>query len=164
MNALANAEVGKYLNDNFVASYQKVGTFTINGGKKQGGNVASYFCTPEGRVLHIIAGPIKAEAMLRETRWVVETAKMATLESGKSELRRRTFWRKAHSERLQQEHQVDVARKGHAHRRMNLNKSGLVHLLLATTPQPRLEQVYKLVFEKILKEKVSTAPVVRVNG
>jgi hypothetical protein len=161
---LANAEVGRYLNGNFVASYQKVGTFTINGAKKQGGNVASYFCTPEGRVLHVIAGPVKAEVLLREARWVVETAKLAALDGGKSEARRRTFWRKAHSERLQQEHQVDFTRIGRAHRRMNLNKAGLVHLLLATAPHPRLEQVYKLVFEKILNEKVSTAPVVQLGS
>lgn len=160
---MADAEVGKYLNGNFVASYQKVGTFTINGAKKQGGNVASYFCTPEGRVLHVIAGPVNAEVLLREARWVVETAKLATLD-GKTETRRRAFWRKAHSERLLQEHQVDFARIGRANRRMNLNKAGLVHLLLATAPQPRLEQVYKLVFEKILNEKVSTAPVVQLGG
>jgi hypothetical protein len=161
---LANAEVGRYLNGNFVASYQKVGTFTINGAKKQGGNVASYFCTPEGRVLHVIAGPVNAEVLLREARWVVETAKLAALDGGKSETRRRAFWRKAHSERLQKEHQVDFARTGQRKRRINLNKAGLVHLLLATAAQPRLEQVYKLVFEKILNEKVSTVPVVQVRN
>jgi hypothetical protein len=161
---LANGEVGKYLNDNFVATYQKVGTFTINGGQKQGGNVASYFCTPEGRVLHTIAGPVKADTMLRESRWVVETAKMAALESGKNDLRLRAFWRKVHGERLQQEYQVDVAKLGRSQRRLHLNNEGKVHLLLATAPLARLEQVYKLVFEKILNEKVSTAPVVQVGG
>lgn len=164
MNALANAEVGKYLNDNFIATYQKVGTFTINGGQKQGGNVASYFCTPEGRVLHSLAGPMKADAMLREARWVVETAKMATLESGRNDLRVRAYWRKAHGERLQQEHQVDVTKLGRLQHCLHLNNQGKVHLLLATVPLARLEQVYKLVFEKILNEKVSTAPVVQVGG
>ncbi len=43
MNALANDEVGKYLNEFFVSSYQKVATFKIVGNQKQGGNVASYF-------------------------------------------------------------------------------------------------------------------------
>ncbi|HTU19263.1 MAG TPA: hypothetical protein VMG10_14480 [Gemmataceae bacterium] len=161
---MANAEVGKYLNNNFVASYQKVGTFTINGAKKQGGNVASYFCTPDGRVLHAVAGPVKAEVLLREARWVVESEKLADLDGIKGETRRRAFWRKVHSERLQQEHQVDSARLARATRRLKLNKAGLVHLLLATAPRPRLDQVYKLVFEKILKEKVSTAPVVQIGG
>ena len=53
MNALANPEVGKYLNEYFVSSFQKVGTFRIVNGQKQGGNVASYFCAPDGRVLHV---------------------------------------------------------------------------------------------------------------
>jgi hypothetical protein len=160
---LANAEVGKYLNGNFVASYQKVGTFTVNGQQKQGGNVASYFCTPEGRVLHVIAGPVNSDVLLREARWVVETAKLSSLDSVKSDVRRREFWRKAHGERLQQEHQVDFKRIGRGSHRMTLNNPGRVHLMLATAPLPRLELIYKLVFEKILNEKISTAPVVQIH-
>ena len=53
MGALANAEVGKYINEYFVSSFQKVATFRIVGKAKQGGNVASYFCAPDGRVLHV---------------------------------------------------------------------------------------------------------------
>jgi hypothetical protein len=161
---LSNAEAGKYLNDNFIATYQKVGTFTINEGQKQGGNVASYFCTPEGRVLHAIVGPVNGEVLLREARWVAEASKLATLGGKKSEAQLRAFWRKAHSERLQHEHHVDFAKLGRLQRRLHLNKEGKVHLLLTTAPLPRLEQIYKLMFEKILNEKVSTAPVVQVGG
>ena len=57
MNALAQTQVGQYLDRHFVAAFQKVATFQINGGNKQGGNVASYFCTPEGQVLHIVGLP-----------------------------------------------------------------------------------------------------------
>jgi hypothetical protein len=160
---LTNAEVGKYINGNFVASYQKVGSFTINGGQKQGGNVASYFCTPDGRVLHAIAGPVKADVLLREARWVVETAKMADLEGVKSEQRQKLFWRKAHADRLQAEYNLDLRRVARKPQRPQLNNPGRVHLLLATAPLPKLGQVYKLVFEKILKEKVSTEPVVKVG-
>jgi len=160
---LTNAEVGKYLNSSFVSTYQKVGTFTINGGQKQGGNVASYFCTPEGRVLHAIAGPVDAEVLLREARWVVETAKLAQLDGAKNDMRLKTFWRKAHAERLRQEHGMDLKRAGRQGRRQTLNNPGRVHLLLATAPLPRLEQIYKLIFEKVLNEKVSTAPVVQVR-
>jgi hypothetical protein len=161
---LANAGAGKYLNDNFVATYQKVGTFTINGGQKQGGNVASYFCTPEGRVLHALAGPVNADVLLREARWVVEASKLAALNGKKTGVQLRAFWRKAHGERLQHEHQVDLAKLRRSQRQLHLNKEGKVHLLLAMAALPRLEQVYKLVFEKILNEKVSTAPVVQVGG
>lgn len=160
---MTNAEAGKYLNSSFVSTYQKVGTFTINGGQKQGGNVASYFCTPEGRVLHAIAGPVNADVLLREARWVVETWKMAQLDGAKSDVRLKTFWRKAHAERLKQEHNLDLTRAGRKSHGQSLNNPGRVHLLLATAPLPRLEQVYKLIFEKILNEKVSTAPVVQVR-
>ena len=64
MNALANPQVGKYLNEYFVSSFQKVGTFRIVGGQKQGGNVASYFCAPDGRVLAMdLRGPALKEAV-----------------------------------------------------------------------------------------------------
>lgn len=165
MNALANEEVGKYLNSCFVSTYQKIGTFTINGGQKQGGNVASYFCTADGRVLHSIAGPVNADVLLREARWIVETSKLAQLDGAKSEAQVKTFWRKAHAERLKQEHNLDLTR--HAGRKgrnsPRLDNQGRVHLLLATASLPKLEQVYKLIFEKILNEKVSTAPVVQVR-
>lgn len=164
---MTNAEVGKYLNVNFVSSYQKVGTFTVDGARKQGGNVASYFCTPEGRVLHAIAGPVNAEVLLREARWVAETAKLAALDNVKGETRLRAFWRKAHTDRLQHEHHLDLkyVRRGvKPVQEMTLSNPGRVHYLLATTALPKLEQVYRFVFEKILKEKVSTDPVVQVGG
>jgi hypothetical protein len=81
VNALANAEVGKFLNEYFVSSFQKVGTFRIVNGQKQGGNVASYFCAPDGRVLHVVAGPVDAATILREAKWVVEGTKKAMTES-----------------------------------------------------------------------------------
>ena len=105
---MANAEVGKYLNNNFVATYQKVGTFTINNGQKQGGNVASYFCTPDGQVIHALAGPANADVLLREARWVAETYKLALLEGGKNVIRQKMFFRKAHAERLKNEHGLVV--------------------------------------------------------
>src|SRR5207253_3715095 len=77
---LANAEVGKYLNEFFVPSYQKVATFKIVDGQKQGGNVASYFCAPDGRVLHVVAGPVDAATLLREAKWVVERSEEHTSE------------------------------------------------------------------------------------
>ena len=80
MGALANAEVGKYLNGSFVSTYQKVGTFTLAGRQKQGGNVATYFCTADGRVLHVVAGPVDAATLLREARWAVDTHKLALID------------------------------------------------------------------------------------
>jgi hypothetical protein len=108
VNALANAEVGKYLNEYFVSSFQKVATFRIVGGQKQGGNVASYFCAPDGRVLHCVAGPVNADVMLRESKWVVETTKKAMAEAKGDGGKFKAHFRKAHAERLKAEHGLVV--------------------------------------------------------
>jgi hypothetical protein len=185
VNALARPEVGKYLDAHFVSSFQKVGTFRIAGNRKQGGNVASYFTTPDGRVLHVLAGPVGAGVMLREARWVVETWKLAQLQGqDQTPARLKSFLRKAHADRLKQEHQVDVKKltltstnptpaalaaaldppsgKGKGRGKgQNLDRQGRVHLLLASYPLPRLEQVYALVFQRLLNENPSTAPVIQ---
>jgi hypothetical protein len=160
VNALADPDVGKYCNAAFVSTYQKVGTFTLAGGQKQGGNVATYFCTPDGRVLHAVAGPVNAAALLREARWAVETYKLARLGRPDDAPEARALLWEAHVDRLRQEYGVDLNDPA-ARPRRNLGKQGQVHLLLAASPTPRLEQVYRLVFENVLGEKVSTAPVVQ---
>jgi hypothetical protein len=108
VNALANAEVGKYLNEYFVSSFQKVATFRIVDGQKQGGNVASYFCAPDGRVLHVVPGPVDAATMLKEAKWVVETTKKAIADSKGDGAEFKAIFRKAHAERLRQEHGLVV--------------------------------------------------------
>ena len=50
MNALANTQVADYLNENYICTFLKVGTFQIINGQKVGGNVASYFCLADGSV------------------------------------------------------------------------------------------------------------------
>jgi hypothetical protein len=108
VGALANAEVGKYLNENFVSSFQKVGTFKIVGNQKQGGNVASYFCAPDGRVLHVVAGPVNAATLLKESKWVVETTKKAIEESKGDGGKFKSIFRTAHANRLRAEHGLAV--------------------------------------------------------
>jgi hypothetical protein len=108
VGALANPEVGKYLNEYFVSSYQKVATFKIVGGAKQGGNVASYFCAPDGRVLHVVAGPVDAATMIREAKWVVETTQAALKESKDDGGKFKAFFRRAHAARLKNEYGLVV--------------------------------------------------------
>ncbi|MEE2705610.1 MAG: hypothetical protein VX988_01065 [Planctomycetota bacterium] len=108
MNALANPEVGKFLNKNFVSAFQRVGTFKIVNGQKQGGNVASYFCAQDGRVLHVVAGPVNAQTLLKEAKWVVETARSALAESKKNGKSFKGQFRVAHAERLRQEHGFSI--------------------------------------------------------
>jgi len=174
---LANWEVGNYLNMHFVSSYQKVGTFRIANGQKQGGNVASYFCLPDGQVLHVIAGPVNAATMLREARWVVETWKLALLEKQEEPAQLSAFFAKAHADRLRQEDGLtisqnrqlanasseDLAALLNESANQRLSRQGQIHLLLATASPLKIEEVYRLVFEKILGETVSTSPVVTAN-
>jgi hypothetical protein len=108
VNALNNAEVGKYINEYFVSSFQKVATFKIVNKQKQGGNVAAYFCAPNGRVLHVVAGPVNADTMLKEAKWVVDTTKKAMKDAKKDGAKFKAIFRKAHAEKLRAEFGVVV--------------------------------------------------------
>jgi hypothetical protein len=103
VNALANEEVGKFVNENFCSSFQKVATFRIVGATKQGGNVASYFCAPDGRVLHVVAGPVDAATLLREAKWVVESVKKVVADSKGDGAKFKAAWRRLHADRLKNE-------------------------------------------------------------
>jgi hypothetical protein len=175
VSALANEEVGNYLNRHFVSSFQKVGTFRVSGAEKQGGNVACYFCTPKGQVLHLIAGPVDATSFLREARWVMETWKMSELASSDDPALLQTIWAKAHVERLRYEHataltpnvlvsagttEADMAAFLSATK--ILPTGARVHLLLSNYPMVKLERIFAAIFENVLGEGVSTRPVVEV--
>jgi hypothetical protein len=108
VGALANADVGKYINENFCASFQKVATFKIVNNAKQGGNVAAYFCAPDGRVLHCVAGAVNAATMLREAKWVVETTRAAMKEAKGNGGKFKAVFRAAHARRLKEEHGLVV--------------------------------------------------------
>jgi hypothetical protein len=173
VNALTNHQVGQYLNRHFVSAFQKVATFQINGGAKQGGNVAAYFCTSAGLVLHAVAGPVDADTFLQEARWANETYQLAQLDAqGLPGLR--AFFRQAHFNRLRLEH--DAVPNGRLspldavtsrvlnqalvdNDRLPLGNQGKVHLVLGVGPVLPLGQVYRVVFETILGEKISTDPV-----
>lgn len=103
MNALANPEVGKYLEKYFVASFQRVGTFRIVGAQKQGGNVAAYFCAPDGRVLHSVAGPVSAEQFLAESKWIVGVAQKGIEVAKGDGAKFKAHLRAAHAEKLKNE-------------------------------------------------------------
>ena len=78
-------------------------------GQKQGGNVASYFCAPDGRVLHVVAGPVNAATMLREAKWVVETAKAAIKDSKGDGGKFKAIFRTAHAKKLKDDFGLVVA-------------------------------------------------------
>lgn len=124
-----------------MAAHQQVGSFEVvnNQGQlqKNGGNVASYFCTPDGRVVHAVAGPVSASELLVEAQWAVENYKRAD----------------GNDERL-----------GEAHRMFGASVAGLIggtghqdqiHRLLGNHPLPLLNDVYATVFANILNQPLS---------
>jgi hypothetical protein len=189
VNALANAEVGKFVNKYFVSSFQRVGSFQINKGQKQGGNVATYFCTPDGRVLHVIAGPVDAKAMLKEANWVIEKTKEAIQGSKGNAAKFKALMRKHHAESLESEFGVRVTPVLKDQIMQNLEtasayrdskgrrlapvlplppiengkavpaKSAQVHRLMAAHALMKIEDLYGAIFQGILGETVTTKPV-----
>ena len=108
MNALADPKVGEFVDKHFVAAFQRVGTFKIVNKQKQGGNVACYFCAPDGRVLHAIAGPVNSAQFLAEAKWTVDTVKKALEECKGDGGKFKIIMRTAHAEKLRREHGLTV--------------------------------------------------------
>ena len=108
MNALADRKVGELVNKHFIASFQRVGSFKIEGKQKQGGNVATYFCAPDGRVLNVIAGPVDAKTMLEETEWTIQKTRDAIKDSKGNAGKFKGLLRKYHAERLQDKYNARV--------------------------------------------------------
>lgn len=163
--------------DNFEATHQKVGTFRVVNGQKQGGNVASYFCLSDGTVVHAVAGPLNAAQYLQELRWAVDLRKLAASEAGGDAAKYRAALRKGHLERLKAESglklppntlpailhgppPVPTNTQLRTKAGRELGTQAQVHALLAYYPLPKIQQLYTIVFEDVLKEKVSTLPVV----
>lgn len=101
--------MGRFLGTRFVAAWKKVGTFSIttvghdtNRGPhpvKAGGNVATYFCTPDLRVIHAVAGNVEAEAFLDEAGWAADLAKEI---EGKIADEAAALFKTAHEERVRE--------------------------------------------------------------
>ncbi len=112
MGALTSPEVGTFVNEHFVSSFQKVATFKIVGKQKQGGNVAAYFCAPDGRVLHVIAGPVDAATFLAESKWVVDTTKACIEKSHGDGGKFKSLFRIAHADKLRRDTGLSVEAVG----------------------------------------------------
>ena len=160
------------MNENFVCTYLKVGTFQIINGQKVGGNVASYFALSDGSVIHAIPGQVNGNKMLAESRWAYETRKAAlthatNLTTGSVDLKRYTDQiKKSHMERYHME--THGAWGGGSNKQMltipqsmprNTSQQAQAHWLLAREPLVKMDRVYPIVWEQVLKEKLSTLPV-----
>jgi hypothetical protein len=73
---LNNVAVGRYLAANFACAFEQKGDFRVvrvgDRVEKQGGNVVSYFCTSDLRVVHLVVGPVDDQRFLKEATFAVE--------------------------------------------------------------------------------------------
>jgi hypothetical protein len=140
VGALSNPEVGEFLSQHFIAAYEQVGGFEavdVDGRvRKNGGNVASYFCTPDGRVIHAVTGPVRANVLLDEANWAVESYRDATSAP----------WDRAQALTALHRQAVDQ-------RARNNNQQRQIHQLLARRPLPLVSDVQQVVFEQVLGER-----------
>jgi hypothetical protein len=134
--------VARFFAAHCVAAHQQVGRFEVVNQfgtlQKNGGNVASYFCTPTGRVVHAVAGPAPAADLLAAARWAVEVTSDGKASDSAEQI-------------------------GAAHRkeRERLEKKGdtssawQIHRLLGVRPLPKLGDVYRPIVEDIVGQSVS---------
>lgn len=101
--------------------------------QKNGGNVVSYFLTPEGRVINAVVGPAKADELLAEARWAVDTYHKAC-EVGGSDAAA----------------QMEVISQAHAELENNRT-----HRLLAEKPLAPLPLIQQEVFETLAGQTAS---------
>jgi hypothetical protein len=167
VNALGDERVVDYVNENFVSTYLKVGTFQVINGQKVGGNVASYFCLGDGSVLHAVPGQVNADKFLNEARWAFEVRKSALtfstdLVEGKVDARKyRDIVKKAHVERFNVEtgHRFNHRQTLPVSLPRNVGQQAQAHWLLASRPMARIDDVYPTVWTQVLREQLSTLPV-----
>ena len=107
--------------------------------QKNGGNVASYFLTPTGHVIHSVTGPVKPEVLLEEAKWALEV------------------YREAKSLRYPTRMQFLASSHQRASMSARSNQDRKVHELLMNNPFPLLRDVYVTVFQDILGQRVSKA-------
>lgn len=65
--------------------------------QKNGGNVVSYFLTPQGLVINAVVGPVKADKLLSEANWAVENYENAVKAAPRSPPAQAQYLSVAHS-------------------------------------------------------------------
>ena len=127
--------MARYFATHFVPAHQQVGSFEVvnqfGNLQKNGGNVASYFCTPDGRVIHGLTGPATAEELLAEARWAVALDHVA----------------QGNADRVAAAHREAMESLKLRGRMTTLFQ---IHRLLAEGPLPLLKDVYRGIFKDIL--------------
>ena len=124
-------------------------------------------------MLNAIAGPVNAQEFLSEIRWTVESRKNAILYSKRNRELYDGWFKKAHQNRYIEERNKILNPYGQFRNRgyplssfpqagpigIGFSKSMQVQSLLGSMLAPKIDSIYKIVYEKILGEKISNQPV-----
>lgn len=163
-----------------MATFEQKGDFEVvkkDGGlQKNGGNVVSYFCTPGGRILHAVVGPVSPEKLLAQAVWTVDVYWHAKQASKKGAAARNQVVREAHQRALGMTTDQYAHKKRSASRRPDQayyrkktpaksweqlirtlagSREEKLHRLFATRPLPRIDKVDTLIFRYIANEPVN---------
>lgn len=129
-----------------MAAHQQVGSFSVVNHfgrlQKNGGNVASYFCTPDGLVVHAVAGPVAGKTLLAEAEWAVDAYERTSPGSPDQPQKMAA----AHREASEDLALMSGGRNTDSER---------IHQLLAARGMPPLNEVYREIFEQIVGQRVT---------
>ena len=114
---------------------------------KNGGNVVSYFCTHEGRLIHAVGGPVDGDKLLSEAKWALQLAQDMQTQPSQSKA---DFVREAHENASQ-----PVSRTGHANswNRGDRSAQSHIHRLLVPYAYLPMSQVESKLFRALSGEK-----------
>lgn len=142
-----------------------MGDFEISTGAdghivKNGGNVASYLCTPDGRVIHAVLGPVPADKLLAEMEWAV-TSFQEILENSDAQWRQvLTSMKALHCRKRRQ-----IYEQFRRHRWGTRQQVLFVHDLLGDKPLPPLQDIHQRCFAALGEQTQDSSGVVtRVKG
>lgn len=137
--------MGELLGRRFIATHRQIGRFEVlddHGAlKKNGGNVASYFCTHDGRVINAVLGPVTATELLDEARFAIENAPPDSQGFDLAELRAKL---------------ADAQRRRGESVQPNEGRGRAVHRFLADHPLAKVDDIDRRVFAELLNEQVDT--------
>lgn len=117
---------------------------------KNGGNVVTYFCTPEGRLIHAVGGPVNSTRLLSEARWAADTFAQMQLDKRQSMV-----------ETLREAHQIASSTSSTRHINRGWEKSitseqARVHRLLQKYAYTPMAQVESTLFRSLSGESFET--------
>lgn len=136
---------------NYIATLQQTGSFTsvtVKGGRKrgntdekkvkQGGNVVTYFCTPEREVIHFVVGPVSGTTLSSAADWAADAyATIAQIED-----------RGARAEKLAKQHEKlleSMKQQIGSNPKFEKISGGLAEMKNPTSQQ--IEQLFKSQFD-----------------